>query len=38
MYARDFRASILAPKDYKINKKTLKILVTLLILLVYSGL
>ena len=24
MYARDFRATILAPKDYKINKKNIK--------------
>ena len=31
MYVTDFRASILACKDYKINKKTLKILVTVLI-------
>ena len=32
MYARDFRASILAYKNYKINTKTLKILVFLPIL------
>ena len=32
MYVRDFRASILVCKDYKINTKTLKILVFLLIL------
>ena len=32
MYVRDFRASILVCKDYKINTKTLKILVILLIL------
>ena len=36
MYIRDFRASILAWKDYEINTKTLKILVILLILYLYT--
>ena len=31
MYVRDFRMSILAWKDYKINTKTLKILVILIL-------
>ena len=32
MYVRDFRVSIVVSKDYKVNTKTLNILVLLLIL------